>query len=319
MSHSILEEPQTAPSVNTAAAKRLRTTMAAARLSFTWLGVRKSLTVIQKNQAADSFGAEGKFLSAGKKLLDTSHPAFKVVTAVRGRAVAYWKGLSLPYPEPGIRLIRQSDIQDFDQRMADFRDDLDTAVADLDRHFDELRSAARQRLGDLFNPADYPPSLLGMFAIEHDFPSVEPPQYLQQLSPALYEQECQRMQQRFDAAVQLAEQAFLEEISKLVEHASERLSGQSDGRPKVFRDTAITNLTEFFERFRTLNVRSNEQLDALVDRAQQIVAGIKPQQLRDNTVLRQQVASQLAGVQSSLDGLLIDRPRRNILRRSPQE
>ena len=127
------------------------------------------------------------------------------------------------------------------------------------------------------------------------------------------------MQLRFDAAVQLAEQAFLEEISKLVEHASERLSGQSDGRPKVFRDTAITNLTEFFERFRSLNVRSNEQLDALVDRAQQIVAGIKPQQLRDNTVLRQQVASQLAGVHSSLDGLLIDRPRRNILRRSPQE
>lgn len=318
MSHSILDEPQTEPSV-TAASKRLQTTMAAARLSFTWLGVRKSLTAIQKNQAADSFGAEGKFLSAGKKLLDTSHPAFKVVTAVRGRAVAYWKGVSLPYPEPGIRLIRQSDIQDFDRRMADFRDELDAAVADLDHHFDELRSAARQRLGNLFNPADYPPSLLGMFAIEHDFPSVEPPQYLQQLSPALYEQECQRMQQRFDAAVQLAEQAFLEEISKLVEHASERLSGQSDGRPKVFRDTAITNLTEFFERFRTLNVRSNEQLDALVDRAQQIVAGIKPQQLRDNTVLRQQVASQLAGVQSSLDGLLIDRPRRNILRRSQQE
>ena len=318
MSHSILEEPQTAPSVS-AAATRLRTTMAAARLSFTWLGGRKSLTASQKDQAADSFGAEGKFLSAGKKLLDTSHPAFKVVTAVRGRAVAYWKGVSLPYPEPGIRLIRQSEIQDFDQRMADFRDELDEAVTDLDRHFDELRSAARQRLGDLFNSADYPPSLIGMFAIDHDFPSVEPPPYLQQLSPALYELECQRMQQRFDAAVQLAEQAFLEEISKLVEHASERLSGQSDGRPKVFRDTAITNLTEFFERFRTLNVRSNEQLDALVDRAQQIVAGIKPQQLRDNTVLRQQVASQLAGVQSSLDGLLIDRPRRNILRRSPQE
>ena len=313
MSNSILDEPQTEPSVS-AASKRLRTTMAAARLSFTWLGVRKSLTAMQKNQAADSFGAEGKFLSAGKKLLDTSHPAFKTVTAVRGRAVAYWKGVSLPYPEPGIRLIRQTDIQDFDQRMADFREELDEAVADLEQHFEELQSAARNRLGDLFNPADYPHSLLGLFAIEHDFPSVEPPNYLRQLSPELYEQECQRMQVRFDEAVQLAEQAFLEELTKLVEHITERLSGQTDGRPKVFRDTAIANLTEFFQRFRTLNVRSNAQLDALVDRAQQIVAGIQPQQLRDNGVLRQQVASQLAGVQSSLDGLLLDRPRRNILR-----
>ncbi|MBN71298.1 MAG: hypothetical protein CME32_18690 [Gimesia sp.] len=315
MNHSILDEPQPAASSGRPA-ERLRTTMAAARLSFTWLGVRKSLTAVQKNQAADSFGAEGKFLSAGKKLLDTTHPAFKAVTAVRGRAVAYWKGVSLPYPEAGIRLIRQSEITDFDQRMSEFQVELETAVRELDRHFEELKAAARQRLGDLYDPADYPHSLAGLFAIEHDFPAVEPPNYLKQLNPDVYAQECQRVQQRFDEAVQLAEQAFLEELGRLVEHLTERLSGQSDGKPKVFRDTAVSNLTDFFERFQQLNVRSNDQLDALVERAQQIVTGVAPQQLRDNGTLRQQVASQLSGVQSSLEGLLLDRPRRNILRRA---
>ncbi len=105
------------------------------------------------------------------------------------------------------------------------------------------------------------------------------------------------------------------ELVRLVEHITERLSGADDGKPRVFRDSAVTNLTEFFERFRTLNVRSNEQLDELVSRAQQVIGGVEPQQLRDNAVLRQRVVSQLAGVQSSLDGLLVDRPRRNILRR----
>lgn len=315
MNQSILDEPQPAASSGRPA-ERLRTTMAAARLSFTWLGVRKSLTAVQKNQAADSFGAEGKFLSAGKKLLDTTHPAFKAVTAVRGRAVTYWKGVSLPYPEAGIRLIRQSEITDFDQRMSEFQVELETAVRELDQHFEELKSAARQRLGDLYDPADYPHSLAGLFAIEHDFPAVEPPNYLKQLNPEVYAQECQRVQQRFDEAVQLAEQAFLEELGRLVEHLTERLSGQSDGKPKVFRDTAVSNLTDFFERFQQLNVRSNDQLDALVERAQQIVSGVAPQQLRDNGSLRQQVASQLSGVQSSLEGLLLDRPRRNILRRA---
>ena len=57
--------------------------MAAARVSFTWFGARKTLTAEQKSQAADAFGAEGQFLSAGKKLLDTRHPKFKAVTAVR--------------------------------------------------------------------------------------------------------------------------------------------------------------------------------------------------------------------------------------------
>lgn len=310
---SVLDEPRTQAS--TSARDRLRSTMTAARLMFNWLGVRKSLSSLQKDQAANSFGAEGKFLSAGKKLLDTSHPAFKAVTAIRGRTVAYWKGISLPFPEPGIRLIRQNSINEFSDRVADFRNELDEAVLELNEHYDELRSAARQRLGDLFDSTDYPTTLVGMFAIEHDFPSVEPPPYLRQLSPELYRQECQRVQSRFDEAVQLAEQAFIEELARLVDHLSERLGGNADGKPKVFRDSAVTNLTEFFERFRSLNVRSNEQLDELVGNAQRVVRGVEPRELRDSQALRQTISTQMAAVQAGLDQLLVDRPRRNIQRR----
>ncbi len=308
-----LDDPRIEASV--APSQRLRSTMAAARLSFTWLGARKSLNSQQKNQAADSFGAEGKFLSAGKKLLDTSHPAFKAVTAIRGRAINYWKGVSLPYPEPGIRLIRQGTIPDFDRQIAIFREELDGAVTDLDRRYGELRSAARDRLGDLYDASDYPATLIGAFAIEHDFPSFEPPNYLQQLSPALYQQECQRVQSRFDEAVQMAESAFTEELSRLVSHLTERLAGNEDGKPKVFRDSVVENLTEFFNRFKHLSIGSNEQLEQLVTQAQQVVSGVRPHQLRFNVEVRERVATQLSGVQSMLDGLLVDRPRRNIIRR----
>ena len=148
-----------------------------------------------------------------------------------------------------------------------------------------------------------------------DFPSVEPPEYLRQLSPQLYEQECQRIAARFDQAIELAERAFFEELSKLVSHLTERLSGSEDGRPKIFRDSAVENLTEFFERFRHLNIGSNQQLDDLVAQAQKIIRGVQPQQLRDHTQLRKQVAGQLSAVQATVDGLMVDRPRRNILRR----
>jgi hypothetical protein len=224
--------------------------------------------------------------------------------------------VALPYPEPGIRLIRQQSLNEFDNQIVRFKEELEEAVEHLDQHYGELRSAARRRLGNLFDPSDYPVSLIGLFGIEHDYPSVEPPDYLQQLNPELYEQECQRVQARFDEAVQLAEQAFLEELSKLVDHLSERLSGTVDSKPKIFRDTALTNLTEFFERFQTLNIHSNEQLDELVERARRVTHGIEPQQLRENGSLRQKLGKQLSSVQSSLDGLLVDRPRRNILRQA---
>jgi len=313
MTTTLLEQPVVRPS--TSPSQRLRTTMAAVRVSLSWLGVRKTLTAEQKSQAADTFGAEGAFLSAGKKLLDTTHPAFKAVTAIKGRIIALWKSMSLPYPEPGIRLIRQDQIETFNAQIESLKDELGVAVRQLDEHFADLKAAARDRLGSLYNPADYPASLLGLFQVAWDYPALEPPEYLQQLSPDIYRQECERVSARFDAAVQLAEQAFIEELQDLVSHLTERLTGQADSKPKVFRDSAVTNLTEFFQRFRQLNVRSNDQLDALVAQCQQIVRGVEPQALRDSQNVRQRVAQQLTQVENVLDTLLVDRPRRNILRR----
>src|SRR2546421_5112418 len=140
-----LLDPPTS-SILVRAAERLRATMAAVRVSFTWLGVRKSLTQQQKSQAADTFGAEGGYLSAAKKLLDTSHPAFKAVTSVRSRAISFWKGISLPYPEPGIRLIRQDDVTSFSVQMTTLQAELAESVAQLSQRYQELKTAARQRL-----------------------------------------------------------------------------------------------------------------------------------------------------------------------------
>ncbi len=178
-----------------------------------------------------------------------------------------------------------------------------------------MKTAAAERLGRLFNPGDYPETLVGLFDVSWDFPSVEPPDYLRELNPVLYEAERARVAARFDEAVQMAESAFLEEFGRLVSHLTERIDGPGeDGKPKVFRDSAIGNLGDFFDRFRFLNVRSNEQLDELVDQAQRAVRGIGAQDLRDSGDLRLRVATELSQVQSALDGMLVDRPRRRIIR-----
>src|SRR6185436_14256602 len=159
--------PQTAP----LPATRLRQSMAAVRLAFVWLGCRKTLSQEQKNQAADSFGAEGDYVSAAKKLLDTSHPAFKTVSSLKSRIVSYWRCMSLPYPEAGIRLIRQDDIGTFQVQMTSLRSDLEEAVRHLNEHYGELKSQARRQLGRLFSAGDYPATLEGLFECNWDFPS----------------------------------------------------------------------------------------------------------------------------------------------------
>jgi hypothetical protein len=57
---TLLDDPPAPRSADTAPAQRLRSTMAAMRLSFTWFGTRKTLSPEQRARAAESFGAEGE-------------------------------------------------------------------------------------------------------------------------------------------------------------------------------------------------------------------------------------------------------------------
>jgi hypothetical protein len=181
--------------------------MAAVKLAFTWLGVRKTLAPEQRTTAARAFHADRELLSASKLILDTKNPAYRAVAAVRSEASGYWRTITLPFPESGVRLLPQNSLGLFASTMQTYRERL--------------------------------------------------------------------------------RQAFATELQRLTAHLAERLTGLHDGQPKVFRDSAVENLREFFEQFRRLNIRSSPELDALVEQAQQTISGIEPQTLRDSNRLRE--------------------------------
>jgi hypothetical protein len=298
-------------------AERLRRTAAAVRVHFTWWGVRRALSAAQKEEIGDAYAADARLISASKKLVDTRHDAFRTLTAIRTRAIQAWRGLTLPYVEPGVRLIRQADIAPFVHILEGFREELTAAERALEGVYEQVKADAQRRLGRLYDPADYPSALCGLFTLDFDFPSVEPPSYLLRIAPDVYRQEQERVAARFEEAVRLAEQAFIAELGQLVTHLTERLGAGPDGQKKIFRDSAINNLVDFFGRFRALNVGSNAQLDDLVAQAQRVVRGVEPQALRDRDGLRQHVAKQLGQVQATLDTMVIDAPRRRLLRSVP--
>jgi hypothetical protein len=196
--------------------------------------------------------------------------------------------------------------------MSSFAQELDEAATALQEAYAELRKKAQEDLGDLFNDDDYPARIDQQFALDWDYPSIDPPAHLKELHPQLYEQECERIRGRFEEAVRLTEDALASKFAELVAHLAERLQGTVDGKPKVFRDTAVENLTGFFEEFRNLDVGSNGNLQALVDQAQKVVKGVTPDDLRGDATARAKIADGLAGIQKALDGLMIAKPKRAI-------
>jgi hypothetical protein len=124
-------------------AQRLRRTAAAVRVLLHWWGVHRALTAQQKEELGAVTAADARFLTAGKKLVDTRHEAFRRLTSVRHRITGYWRGISLPYVEPGVRLIRQADVPAFVHTLEGFRDELHEAEAQLNAAYAEVKADAR--------------------------------------------------------------------------------------------------------------------------------------------------------------------------------
>ena len=178
--------------------EQLRANTSALRLSVKSLGKRKAISPIQLAEAAEGFGAEPQFISGSKRLFDTSAPPLKAVTAIQSDAVSYWRSVSLPFPEPAIRLIRRDRIDQIDDQLRAYRTELRRRAAELEVEFDAIKADAQSRLGTLYNPADYPESVASAFDLVWSYPNVEAPDYLRELSPNLYQEQCNLARERFD-------------------------------------------------------------------------------------------------------------------------
>ncbi len=180
-----------------------------------------------------------------KLILATKNPAYRAVAAVRSEASGYWRNVTLPFPEAGIRLLPQNSLGPLATTMQTYRERLQEAARELSGQYDTMKSEAERRLGTLFNTSDYPTTLDGLFDMEWSVVPIERPQYLVGLHPDVFQQEQARVRERLESAVELAEQAFATELQRLTAHLAERLTGLHDGQPKVFRDSAVDNLWEF--------------------------------------------------------------------------
>ena len=140
---STATEFTTATNVSTSA-DRLRQSFSAMRVAFTWLGMRKSLSTDQRQQAASQFGAEQKFISAGKKLIDTGHPGHE-----GGQPAQTANDGLLEEPEPALSRVRYSAGAAGGRRPAQrarwlaFQQQLEVAVRELEACYEEIKEQAR--------------------------------------------------------------------------------------------------------------------------------------------------------------------------------
>ena len=169
--HARLEPRRRPSSAVVARARRRRHHAAAQRLRQQFAAARVVVHLVRRPQDAHRRAAgAGRRARSTPRASSSPPPRSCSTPATRrsapsppsaARSSATGRAMSLPYPEPGVRLIRQDEVEEFDRQMADFKAELDDAVARPRPPLRELKAAARERLGSLYNPADYPRALRG--------------------------------------------------------------------------------------------------------------------------------------------------------------
>lgn len=259
-----------------------------------------------------------EWVAGHKKLVERdmiSEP--KIIIAAARRSIS---ALSCPFPIDGLNLINKNLIETAEINLTQAKNTFDAAVRHIAQNYANIIERSRQILTPLglFSELDYPDDISVKYDFTWRYVMIETPGKHSILTPEIYAREERKFMQMMEDARDQTALALRQELKQLVTHMVERLSPSEDGREKVFRDTLVTNFTEFFNTFRERNLFGDAELQEIVSQAQEVLKGITPFHLRASDVWRHEVHTEMEKLHDIVTASITNRPMRK-LRIEPRE
>lgn len=171
-------------------------------------------------------------------------------------------------------------------------------------------------IGAQFAAKDYPTAtrMAELFGLEYRLVQFDVPDGL---DPETKAEEEAKLRASYERAEKAITGALWESFKEFVDEIEAKLSINGDGKPKVFRNTLFNDLTTFVQSFANRNTFNDEQLEALVQKAQAIVTKVggennedKAQRMRDFEGLRAQTKLAFDGLKAEVEQAIADKPER---------
>jgi hypothetical protein len=262
--------------------------------------------------------AQTGWATGTKKLMDPE--LIKKPRNIIAKAKGFIQSYSLPFPLPSYQLINKNRVVMVDETLKrNYFPTFNEAVDEIVRIYEDGKEQARRILepDGLWNELDYPTDIRRTYNFEWQFVVMNTPAKGTILSPEIYEQEVEKMKFLWKETQRLAEQALMQELCGLIDHAIERLNG--DGSPKRFHNTLVENFTQFFETFTDRDLFDNDELKKLTTKAKEVLQGVIPDDLRTYPDLQQRVREGMRQLRQMVDDSIIEVPRRVIKVRPTEE
>lgn len=211
------------------------------RVRISWFSTSAQVDGEMKMEMLEGTEADKSAVSISKKFLNTRHDALEAVKQARASIQSYVQGMTIPMlalrsgddaeagiqKDAGIRLIRKSDMEEFDRKIRFLIGVLGTAVEGLQKAMPEIMAMERKTRGRLFDPSDYPTNVTRLVGVSVSYEPAGVDVDWEQLCPEIYKRESLAARQKFalvaeNAAVEFAK-TFTEYVSQVVEQLGNRV------------------------------------------------------------------------------------------------
>jgi hypothetical protein len=256
-----------------------------------------SIEVVEKHSASADAGRFNKHLLPGAAAsYDYVHK--------KGRELrSFYYEQTLPWSKDGQRVLPASNYEAFSDGLRKLRHEYDRATETFLRDYPTLKEDARALLGSMFNEMDYPMAseMRWKFGVETEIMQLPT---ADDFRVALSDNEVARIRQdierRLRREMEGANRDLWNRLRSAVDNMEVRLS-KPDGK---FHDTLVGNIEDLVDLIPRLNVMGDENLESIRIKCQQSLTAHSPQELRDNSIARGQVAAQAAEIATMMDAYM---------------
>lgn len=202
-------------------------------------------------------GNYNKNLLAGTGFLDT-------ITKYAANARAWHVAQTLPWSDSGLRLLPASNFLTYKQQLGELERNYQALVNKFIDAYPNLVSAAAFQLGNLFDRNEYPDAdkIASKFSFAYNFfPVPTAGDFRVDIGEESKQQILESCQRAYEERINNAMGEAWSRLHTCLSNISERLTLNSDGTPKIFRDSLVDNAHEICELLTHLNITQDPKLE----------------------------------------------------------
>jgi hypothetical protein len=199
-------------------------------------------------------------------------------------------GMSMPWSDMGMRLVPTAMyLSKYSKAMSELEQEFYRLVNIFLAAYQWEIGQAQVKLGDLFNPDEYPTTdaVRNKFRFQlHEMPVPDVGDFRLDVSNEAMNALADKYKNYYTTQLNNAMGDLWQRTHTALTKMSERLDYADGQTKKVFRDSLVDNVVEMVELLDTFNITGDTQMSAMKSRLEDTLRGVTPDALREDGYLR---------------------------------